>query len=167
MKRAKSRCCPVRADPDELLPGEREPNCFYIPINERQQMSPPRRQTRPSTSLPPVFKPNKDTNNPYLGAKRSFLASNRRRAEIAQHVEDMQWRAQQKLLIWRYNRCVDKINTNIKIRDEETLRRTSRRRPTRGEVFVPASTGPRRTHRLPREIQDSTYPRSHILYFGA
>ena len=167
MKRAKSRCSQIRADPEELLPGEREPNCVYIPINERRSMPPRRAQTRPSTSLPPVFKPKGETSNPYLGAKRSFLVGHRRRAEMTQHVEDMQWRSQQKILVWRYNRDIDKLNTNIKPMDEETLRRTARRRPRVGEVFVPASTGPRRVHRLPRDVQDSTYPRSHILYFGA
>jgi hypothetical protein len=57
--------------------------------------------------------------------------------------------------------------TNTRVCDDETLQRANRVRRKRDEVFIPATTGPRMLKRLPPEVQDTTYPRYHRLYFGA
>lgn len=169
-----------RGDSEEPLPGELPKNCTYIPINQMGidiSCTSTRRcrstmRSRPSTSFRkqqerfPVLKPDKLMENPFSGAKRSFVVAHDHRSKVAKRVEEMNWRSMEKTLARKYNLEIAKLTTNIKIRDGETLRRLNKARPKKGEVFIAASTGPRMAKKLPREIQDTTYPRNHYRYFG-
>jgi hypothetical protein len=102
----------------------------------------------------------------FLGTKRSFTATHGRKAAMAARIGESAWKTQEKLKAFAYQREFDLLTTNIRLRDDETLRRSNKPRPKFGEVFVAATTGPRPLKKLPREIQDTTYPRNHYLYFG-
>ena len=181
MRRVGSPLREIHPDSEAPLPGELPRNCTYIPINQmgiaRQtpggQRSHSRMRTRPSTSFKkqqeqfPVLKPDRAMENPAYGAKRSFVVSHNQKALMAKRVEDKTWRTMEKSLAWKYNREIDRLTTNIKVRDDETLRRLNKARPRKGEIFAAASTGPRMSRKLPREVQDTTYPRNHFRYFGA
>jgi hypothetical protein len=58
---------------------------------------------------------------------------------------------------------MDKLMTRTKVKDGKTVTRSHRT----DKQFVPTTTGPRSGNRLPREVQDTTYPRTHLRHFGA
>lgn len=179
MKRVGSPLREIHPDSEEPLPGELPRNCTYIPINQMGIDGTPVKRSRstmrsrPSSSFRkqqekfPVLKPDRAMENPFAGAKRSFVVCHNHKAIVAKRVEEMTWKTMEKSLAWKYNREIDRLTTNIKIRDGETLRRLNKARLRKGEIVATASTGPRLSKKLPREVQDTTYPRNHVRYFGA
>jgi hypothetical protein len=153
------------------FPNEPEKTCFYAPPNSQRQprvLAPQRK--RPSTAKPLKVRPEdrqeSDILDMFLGTKRSFMYSHHRKGLMAVKIGESTWRTQEKLKAFAYQREFDLMTTNIRLRDDETLRRSNKPHPKWGEVFVGATTGPRPLKKLPREIQDTTYPRNHVLYFG-
>lgn len=114
----------------------------------------------------PIYNDEKYQKDPFGGAKRAFLAAHRRKGELAFDIQNRTWRTQEKSRTWAYKREIDLLTTNVKLRDDETLRRQYKARPKKGEKFVPNTTGPRLMKKLPRDVQNSQYPRNHTLYFG-
>lgn len=171
---------------NEVLPGEKPPNAIFIPRNRhassqnqnlphsKHQLTPNKAQkSRPLTTcknnpnqIPPSREEKKVVDH-FMGAKRAFLASHKRKCYIANEVLERTWKTQEKSRQWEYKREYDQLTTNIKLRDDESLRRLNKPRPKHGEIFVPSTTGPRLAKKLPREIQNTTYPRNHVFYFGA
>ncbi|OHT13658.1 hypothetical protein TRFO_43296 [Tritrichomonas foetus] len=165
---------------DEILPGEKPKNVTYIPFRSTQTSHADKASPLPTAASRrvvttfkerqsnfPVLHEEKKVVDHFMGAKRAFLASHTRKGFLASEVQERTWRTQEKSRQWEYRREMDMLTTNIKLRDDESLRRLNKARPKRGEKFVGSTTGPRQVKSLPREIQNTTYPRSHIFYFGA
>jgi hypothetical protein len=94
------------------------------------------------------------------------MTLHRRKGEVAMQVQDNTWKLEEKSHAWDYKRAVEKLRSRTRERDDESLRRESRLRLKGGEICAAPSTGPREFRSVPREIQDTTYPRSRILYYG-
>lgn len=172
---------------DEILEDEQPSKAIYIQSIKKQN---PRSTT--STSKTEKNKPNSPINsnrptttfkekqnrfpilhdekmhviNHFMGAKRAFLAAHRRKGSVISDIQAKAWKTQEKSRQWEYQREIDLLTTNIKLRDDEYLRRLNKPRPKRGEIFVAPTTGPRMVKKLPKEIQNTTYPRNHVFYFG-
>jgi hypothetical protein len=160
-------------DTDINWPVEPKKNCYYEPIDSHRRLSKtstPRK--RPMTGLhsdhlkSPAPRQESDIMDMFLGTKRSFLVCHQRKGVMAVKIGDVQWKMQEKQKALAYQRELDLLTTNIRVRDDETLRRSNKPRPKWDSVFIPATTGPRPLKKLPREIQDTTHPRRHVLYFG-
>ncbi|KAK8895091.1 hypothetical protein M9Y10_023533 [Tritrichomonas musculus] len=170
---------------DEILPGERKPNAIYIPPkstgyprsasairNEKNKPNSPANTNRPTTIFQKkqkqfsILHDEKHVIDHFMGAKRAFLAAHRRKGSVISEIQQKTWKTQEKSRQWEYQREIDLLTTNIKLRDDEYLRRLNKPRPKRGEVFVAPTTGPRLVKKLPKEIQNTTYPRNHVFYFG-
>jgi hypothetical protein len=115
----------------------------------------------------PVLRRDGEFNDTFEGSKRAFLAGHRRKAALAARIAAASWRINEKEHACAYRREIDRLTTSIKIRDQETSVRSNRPRPKPNENFPPITKGPRNGNRLPRELQDTTYPRTHLRYFGA
>lgn len=171
---------------DEILPDDRLSNAIHISsrkaqfprstsmaIRESNKPNSPTNIDRPTTTFKakqnkfPILHDEKHVINHFMGAKRAFLAAHRRKGSVISEVQEKTWKTQEKSRQWEYQREIDLLTTNIKLRDDEYLRRLNKLRPKRGEVFVAPTTGPRMVKKLPKEIQNTTYPRNHVFYFGA
>jgi hypothetical protein len=106
-------------------------------------------------------------NDAFVGCKRAFIKCHQRRGETASQIQEASWRLQEKARIWEYQHELDRLKANIRERDDEALRRLYKVRISGGKDYAAPSKGPRQFSHLPREVQDTTYPRSHILYHGA
>ena len=100
--------------------------------------------------------------------RRAFLAAHTREAGLARRVQDENWKLQEKQRQWNYKQQMSLLPTNIKLRDEEILRRQNRHHLVKGEFVPRTTTGTRQVTALPRERQSagSLYPRNHRFYFG-
>ena len=165
---------------ESLLPGERPKNVVYVPhispariYNESPGKNDGKPAKRAQTSFHerqkkfPVLSNDKKNVNHFLGAKRAFLRTQLRKGKVTADLIDKTWKAEEKARQNEYQKEIDLLTTNIKIRDDEYLRRLYKFRPKVGEEYIPPTTGPRKIKKLPREIQDTTYPRNHLFYFGA
>jgi hypothetical protein len=152
------------AGDDDLLPGERPKSCVYIPPSSTPALPPSvaRRQHQF-----PVLRRDGDVSDTFEGSKRAFIAGHRRKAALAAQVADASWRVREKEHAHAYRREMDMLLTSIRVRDEGALVRSNRPRPRPSEPPARITTGPRRGNRLPREVQDTTYPRTRLRYFGA
>jgi hypothetical protein len=153
------------SDQDEPLPGERPKNCVYIPPSSTRRTAPIQARPRSSKFKQkqcqfPVLRPDSDIKDTFQGSQRAFLAGHRRKAALAARLAAASWRVNEKEHACAYRREMDVLTMNIRIRDERTLGRSS-------EKFAPMTKGPRPRNKLPREVQDTTYPRAHLRYFGA
>jgi hypothetical protein len=153
-------------DPSLILPGDlRRP--LYIPPTPKQIRRPP----TPTSSLSPLkvvplSKPELDLINLFQGCKRSFMNAHRRKCEMTARLTVSQQQMEEKWRKFTNAREVGPLTANIRIRDEESLRRANKRRQSKLESVALPSTGMRGGAKLPREIQDTTYPRNHRLYHG-
>ena len=170
---------------DEISPDEQPSTAIYIQSIKAQYPRPtsmakpeknkpnsPTSTNRPTTTFKekqnkfPILHDEKHVINHFMGAKRAFLAAHRRKGSVISEIQAKTWKTQEKSRQWEYQREIDLLTTNIKLRDDEYLRRLNKPRPKRGEVFVAPTTGPRMVKKLPKEIQNTTYPRNHVFYFG-
>ena len=170
---------------DEILPRENPSNSLHIVPQssayqrsssmmkkDRNKPNSPVHTNRSVTTFRqkqnkfPILHDKKQVIDHFMGAKRAFLAAHRRKGSVISEIQEKTWKTQEKSRQWEYQREIDLLTTNIKLRDDEYLRRLNKPRPKRGETFVAPTTGPRMVKKLPKEIQNTTYPRSHIYYFG-
>jgi hypothetical protein len=106
------------------------------------------------------------TTNAFYGARRAFLATHERKAKLAIRLEEDMWASKERDLLWKYRQEIARLTENIKLRDDEYLRRQNKPHPKPREYFPPSTTGMRQTPALPRERQCSLYPRNRTSYFG-
>ena len=114
----------------------------------------------------PVLRNFKSSQDPFLGTKRAFLAAHKHKAQISFQIQDKAWEVQERSRKWNYKHEMDLLQTNIKIRDDDYLRRINKPHPKRGERRVPTTTGPRHLQKLPPDRQVTEYPRFNLHYFG-
>ena len=114
----------------------------------------------------PVLHNFKSSQDPFLGTKRAFLAAHKHKAKISFQIQDKAWEVQERSRKWNYKHEMDLLQTNIKIRDDDYLRRINKPHPKRGERRVPTTTGPRHLQKLPPDRQVTEYPRMNIHFFG-
>lgn len=113
-----------------------------------------------------IVRPQQRSRNVFIGTRRAFLAAHARKAELARRVLDENWKLQEKQRQWNYRQQMDQLTTNIKLRDDEILRRQNKPHRIKGEIVPRTTTGTRQVTALPRERQSSLYPRNHRFYFG-
>jgi hypothetical protein len=133
----------------------------------------PHGKARPNTPFDPppnrfpILKERKLAVNRFLGVRRAFLHGHDHKADLSKRIHDAAWRLEEKQRSWTYQRQLDKLTTDIKLRDEEYLRRQNRPHPKPSEHFARATTGHREATSLPRDRQCSLYPRNHVRYLGS
>jgi hypothetical protein len=124
----------------------------------------------PHSAVPPhrfpIIKEPKRTANAFYGARRAFLATHERKAKLAIRLQEATWASKEKDMLWKYRQEIARLTENIKLRDDEYLRRQNKPHPKPSEYFPTPTTGMRQTTAIPRERQCSLYPRNRTCYFG-
>jgi hypothetical protein len=154
-----------------VLPGDIPKKPLYIPPTTTRRPTTPFGAEAPVPFKEkqrqfPVLKPDSDTLELFGGCKRSFMAGYSRKRDFTAQVEESNRRTEDKFRAWHYKQEINRLTANTRIRDDEFLRRANKRRLPRREMVGLPTTGARTIGKLPREIQDTTYPRNHVLYHG-
>lgn len=137
----------------------------YIPYSTAKKYQNSSALSTKKRTIIPEVKERKEVNT-YLGTKRAFLAAHAHKAQAAKQLLEKTWENQERLRSWNYKQQMKALETNIKIRNDNTQQRISRARNLNQQKTAPMTTGPTKRVQLPRDIQVTEYPRNHILYWG-
>jgi len=102
----------------------------------------------------------------FLGAKRAFMASHARKSKVSQEILNKTWVNQERLRKWNYQQEMKFVESKKAIHSPEYIRRQSRSLALSSGIKVATTTGPQTHIKLPRDVQNTEYPKNHIYFWG-